>query len=85
LNPNYVFIAKQDINKLLIVGFTKLVEEATWLSLIMVVVRKNGKLRIYLILGNSMQQQKNIFTFFLMDEVINTIVGHEVYTFMDSF
>ncbi len=85
MNPNYVFIAKQDINKLLIVGFTKLVEEATWLSLIMVVVRKNGKLRIYLILGNSMQQQKNIFTFFLMDEVINTIVGHEVYTFMDSF
>jgi hypothetical protein len=58
LNPNYVFIAKQDINKLLIVGFTKLVEEATWLSLIVVVIRKNAKLRIYLILGNSMQQQK---------------------------
>jgi hypothetical protein len=58
LNPNYVFIAKQDINKLLIVGFTKLVEEATWLSLIVVVIRKNVKLRIYLILGNSMQQQK---------------------------
>jgi len=58
LNPNYVFIAKQDINKLLIIGFTKLVEEATWLSLIVVVIRKNVKLRIYLILGNSMQQQK---------------------------
>jgi hypothetical protein len=58
LNPNYVFIAKQDINKLLIIGFTKLVEEATWLSLIVVVIRKNAKLRIYLILGNSMQQQK---------------------------
>jgi hypothetical protein len=29
LNPNYVAIVKQDIDKLFIVGFTKPVEEAT--------------------------------------------------------
>jgi hypothetical protein len=65
LNPNYVFIAKQDINKLLIVGFTKLVEEATWLSLIVVVIRKNGKLRIYFHFGKfNVTTKKNPYLFF---------------------
>ncbi len=46
LNPNYVTIVKQDINKLLAVGFIEFVEEATWLSPIVVVPEKNGKLKI---------------------------------------
>jgi hypothetical protein len=33
---------------LLIAGFTKFVEEATWLSPIVIVPKKNGKLRIYI-------------------------------------
>jgi hypothetical protein len=32
LNPSYVVIVKQDIDKLLAANFIKLVEEATWLS-----------------------------------------------------
>ncbi len=31
LNPNYATIVKHDIDKLLVVGFIKHVEEATWL------------------------------------------------------
>lgn len=46
LNPYYIAIMKQNINKLFTIGFIKLVEEATWLSLILVVFKKNGKLRI---------------------------------------
>jgi hypothetical protein len=46
-NPNYAIIIKQDVDKLLVVGFIKLIEEATWLSpLIVVVPKKNGKLKI---------------------------------------
>jgi hypothetical protein len=41
LNLNYVVIVKQDINKLLAVGFIKPVEEVIWLSPIMVVPKKN--------------------------------------------
>ncbi len=37
LNPNYVIAIKHDINKLLIVGFIQSIEEATWLSPIVVV------------------------------------------------
>jgi hypothetical protein len=32
LNPNYATIVKQDIDKLLAVGFIQFVEDATWLS-----------------------------------------------------
>jgi hypothetical protein len=46
LNPNYVTIVKQEIDKLLVVGIIEYVKEATWLSPIVVVPKKNGKLRI---------------------------------------
>ncbi len=42
LNPNYVVAIKQDIDKLLAIGFIQPTKEATWLSLIMVVFKKNG-------------------------------------------
>jgi hypothetical protein len=45
LNPNYVTTIKQDIDKLLAVGFIEFVEGATWLSPI-IVPKKNGKLNI---------------------------------------
>ncbi len=46
LNFNYVPIIKHDIDKLLVASFIKHVEEATWLSPIIVMCRKNEKLKI---------------------------------------
>ncbi len=46
LNPNYATIIKQNINKLLATIFIQFVEEATWLSPIVKVPKKNGKLKI---------------------------------------
>jgi hypothetical protein len=46
LNPNYVIIVKQYINQLLAFKFIEFVEEAKWLSPIMVIPKKNGKLKI---------------------------------------
>jgi hypothetical protein len=46
LNPNYAAPVKQDMDKLLTIGFIKCVEEVTWLSPIVIVPKKNGKLRI---------------------------------------
>jgi hypothetical protein len=46
LNPNYLTIVKQDIDKLLAASFIKHVEEVTWLSPIVVVPKKNRKLKI---------------------------------------
>jgi hypothetical protein len=44
LNSNYAIIVKQDINKLLAIGFIQSIKEATWLSPIVIVLKKNGKL-----------------------------------------
>jgi hypothetical protein len=40
LNPNFATIVKQDINKLLVVGFIKHVEEAIWLLPIVVMLKR---------------------------------------------
>jgi hypothetical protein len=37
---------KYDIDKLLVRGFIQLVQEVIWLSLIVAIPKKNGKLRI---------------------------------------
>jgi len=42
LNPNYAAIIKHDIDKLLAACFIKPIEEATWLSLMVVVPKKMG-------------------------------------------
>ncbi len=46
MNPNYAVVVKQDLDKLLVVGFIKLVEQVTWLLPIVVVLKNNNKLRI---------------------------------------
>jgi hypothetical protein len=46
LNPNYVIAIKQNIDKLLAIGFIQPVEEVAWLSPIVVVSKKNGNLRV---------------------------------------
>jgi hypothetical protein len=86
LNPNYATIVKQDINKLLIIGFIKLVEEVTQLSLIMVVHKKNGKLKVCVDFRKlNATTKKDLYSLPFTNEVINTVVGHEVYTFLDGF
>jgi hypothetical protein len=48
LNPNYATTIKQNIDKLLTTRFIHFVEEATWLSPIVIVSKKHAKLRIYI-------------------------------------
>jgi hypothetical protein len=44
MNPNYVAIIKQDIDKLLAIEFIQLIEKAIWLSSIVIFLKKNDKL-----------------------------------------
>jgi hypothetical protein len=86
LNPNYVAIVKEDKNKLLVADFIKPIEEATWLSQIVVVPKKNGKLNIYVDFRKLNATTKNdLYLLPFMDEVINTIMGMEFITFWTCF
>jgi hypothetical protein len=48
MNPNYLPVVQQDIDKLLNAGFIVPMEEASWLLPIVVFPGKNDKLQIYM-------------------------------------
>ncbi len=86
LNPNYVAVLKQDIDKILTKGFIQLVEMATWLSLIAVIPNKNGKLKICVDFRKlNATTKKAPFPLPFIDEVLNTVVGCEACSFLDGY
>ncbi len=69
-----------------VIGFIKHVEKATWLSLIVVMLKKNGKLKICVDFKKlNVGTKKDPYLLPFTNEVINTITGHEVYTFLNGF
>jgi hypothetical protein len=86
LNPNYATIVKHDINKLLAIGFIQLVEETTWISPIMVVPKKNGKLRICVdFIKLNKATKKNLYPLPFSNEVLNIVTRYEAHSFLDGY
>jgi hypothetical protein len=80
LNPNYVTIIKQDIDKLLVVRFIQFVEEATWLSPIVVIPKKSGKLKIYIDFRKlNVTTKKDLYPLPFTNGVLNIVVWYEAY------
>ncbi len=85
LNPNYVIEVKQDIDKLLGARFIEFVE-VTWLSPIVVVLKKNGKLKIYTDFRKlNAATKKDPYPLPFIDETLNTIARYEAYSFLDGY
>jgi hypothetical protein len=86
LNPNYATTVKQDIKKLLAIGFIQSIEEATWLSPIVVVPKKNGKLKIYIDFRKpNATTKKDPYPLRFTYEVLNIVVKYEAYSFLDGY
>ncbi len=86
LNPNYVTIVEQDLNKMLTTRFIQYIEEATWLSPIIVVTQKNGKLRIYIDFKKlNATTKKDPYPLSFIDEVLNIVVRYKAYSFLDGY
>jgi hypothetical protein len=86
LNLNYVMAIKQDIDKLLVVGFIQLVKEVTWLSPIVVVLKKNGKLIICVDFRKlNKVTKKDPYPLPFSNEVLNTIARYKAYSFLDVY
>jgi len=82
LNPNYATMVKQNINKLLPIGFIESIEEATWLSPIVVVHKKNGKLKIYIDFKKlNVATKKDPYPLPFTYEVLNIVARYEAYSF----
>jgi hypothetical protein len=86
LNPNYATLSKHDIDKILVVGFIRPMEEVTWLSSIVIVPKKNGKLKIYVDFKNlNATMKKDFFPLPFIDEVLNIMARCEDYSFLDGY
>ncbi len=86
LNVNYAATIKHDIDKLLATGFIQPTEEATWLSPIMVVFKKDGKLKIcvdFRKLNKATKKDPYPLPFF--DEVLNIVAKYEAYSFLGGY
>jgi hypothetical protein len=73
----------QQSNKILIAaGFIQFVEEVTWLSQIIVVPKKNRKLRIYINFKKlNAATKKDPYPLLLIDEILNIITWYEAFFF----
>ncbi len=86
LNLNYVIDVKHDIDKLLATRFIQPIEEATWLSPIVTMPKKNGKLKICVDFKKlNKETKKNPYLLPLSDEVLNTIARYEAYSFLVEY
>ena len=86
LNPNYVARVKEDIDKVLWVGFIWPVKWATWISSIVVVLKKHYKLRGCLNYHKLNEAKiNNKFPLPFTDRVLDTMARHEIYTFLNGF
>ncbi len=66
--------------------FIQLVEEATWSSPIVVVPKKNGKLRICVDFKKfNKATKKDPYPLPFSDEVLNIVARYEAYSFLDGY
>ena len=86
MNPNYAKAVKEDLERFLKAGFIEPVDQATWLSPIVVVPKKNGKLRICVDFRClNVATKKDPYPLPFTDEVLNTVIEYAVYSFIDCF
>jgi hypothetical protein len=79
-------MVKQDIDKLLVAEFIESIEETTWLSPIVVVPKKNGKLKVSTCFKKlNATTKKDPYPLPFINEVLNIVAGCEAYSFLDGY
>ena len=77
---------KEEIYKLLRVGFIRQVKNATWLSPIVVVPKKNGKIRVCVDYRKlNAATVIDAFPLPFIDGILDAVAGHEIFIFLDDF
>lgn len=86
MNPNYAAEVKEEIDKLLAVGFIYPIDKITWLSPIVIVPNKNGTIRVC-VDYRKLNAATTTYPFPIpfTDAVLDAVAGHEIYSFLDGF
>jgi len=85
-NPRYTTMVKEEFDKLLEAGFIRPVETTKWVSHVVLTLKKNSKLRVcvnYKALNKV--TKKNRYPLPFCEEILEEVIGHEMYTFGDGY
>ena len=86
MNLNYIARIKEEIDKLLKARFIRPVKQATWLSRIVVVPKKNDKIHVCVDYRKlNTVTITYVFPLLFTDNVLDAVVGHDTYSFLDGF
>ncbi|MCO5594534.1 hypothetical protein L7F22_048566 [Adiantum nelumboides] len=86
MNPNYAKKVKKEIYNLLKSGFITKVASSDWLFPIVIVPKKNGKLRVCVDYRKlNAHTIKDPFPLPFTDMMLDEIAGHEMYSSMDGY
>ena len=86
MNPNYAAKIKEKIDKYLEAGFIYPVDKTEWLSPIVIVPKKNGKLRVCVDYRKLNAVTKvDPFPSPFTESILEAVAGHEMYTLMDGY
>ena len=80
MNPKYETVVKEENDKVLVAGFIYKIEHIEWLSPIMIVTKKNGKIQVCVDLKNvNVATVRDHYPLPCTEHVLKRVVGHEAY------
>ena len=86
MNPHLQLLVKAELEKLIRAGFIFPIELTTWVSPIVIVKKKNGKLRICVDYRRlNKKTLKDHFPLPFINTLLEEVAGHEMYSFMDGY
>ena len=86
MNPNYAQQVKAEINKMLDAIIIYQIERTIWVSLIVVVPKKNGKIRICVDYRQVIDASiKDNYPVPYIEHLLERVAGVETYSFIDGF
>ena len=86
LNPKYSLLVKEELDKLLDIGFIYPVPFSEWVSPIVIVPKKNKKLHIFQdFRALNKATKNNYFSLPFTDAILDVVAGHKCYSFLDGF
>ena len=86
MNPDLKNIVKEGLQKLLDVGFIYPISDSQWVSPLVIVLKNNGKWWIYVDYRElNKATQKDHFPLPFIDQVVDTLAGKKLFSFLDRF
>jgi hypothetical protein len=86
MNPQMQLVVKAELTRLLQAGFIEPMEITDWISPMVLVKKKNGKIRVYIdFRALNKQTQKDHFPLPFISTILEEVAGHKLYTLMDGY